>query len=168
MYHGTVSGDDLLFKDEEARIKAVINGLETKLKIKRGEPPSKNKTIEIKKLEERIYILNAQVEGIRRQNKRKTNRRTALPKPEKSEPEPEPEYVSDEQTTESDYEVYDADEEEDKKEKGKKEKDKKKSQGSCCGSRPSGKLKKTRKKRKRKQTKKRKKKKQTRKYKKLR
>ena len=178
MYHGTVSGDDLLFKDEEARIKAVINGLETKLKIKRGEPPSENNTKEIKELKERIYNLKAKAEAIRRQNKRKTNRRSASPKPEKSEsepePEPEPEYVSDEQTTESDYEDYYPSEEEDKKEKDKKEKDKnekdkKKKQGSWCCSRPSGQLKKTHKKRKRKQkqTKRRKKKKQTRKYKKM-
>jgi hypothetical protein len=159
MYLGTVSGDDLLFKDSEAQIKAVINGLETKLEIKRGEPPSKNKTIEIKKLEERIYILNAQVEAIRRQNKRKTNRRTTLPKPEKSEPEPEKDTET-ENDSGSEYEIYFGTRKMDEK--------KKKSQGSCCGSRPSGKLKKTRKKRKRKQTKRRrKKKKQTRRYKKL-
>ena len=53
-------------------------------------------------------------------------------KPQQSEsepePEPEPEYVSDEQTTESDYEDYYPSEEEDKKEKDKKGKQKRKRQ----------------------------------------
>ena len=170
MYHGTVSGDDLLFKDEEARIKAVINGLETKLKIKRGEPPSENNTKEIKELKERIYNLKAKAEAIRMQNKRKTNPRSASPKPEKSEPEPEPEYILDDDDDEFPEGLkYDfRNMPKPKSPQKPKSETKSKSRFPCCGSRPSGKLKKTRKKRKRKQTKRRKKKKQTRKYKKLR
>jgi hypothetical protein len=158
MYRGTEFGNDLLFEDTAARIKIVINRLETKLKIKRGEPQSKNNTKEIEELEERIYNLKAQAEAIRRQNKKKTNPRNISPKPEKSDPEPEPEPENDSDSDEFDIHFG-------FRKMNMPPGTKKKSQGWCCGSRPSGQLKKTHKKRKRKQkqTKRRKKKKQTRK-----
>ena len=187
---------DIINKQFELSLKSgdIVN-------LKKAEPKAKNKikkneiekkikeiNIEIEKLKEEISRLKeielTQLEGVppvpenRRDYKGErpiaSSRSRSKPQQSESEPEPEPEpeYVSDEQTTESDYEDYYPSEEEDKKEKEKKEnkneKDKKKKQGSWCCSRPLGKLK-THKKRKRKQkqTKRRKKKKQTRKYKKL-